>query len=71
MKVLSQYTPYLFYVFIYILERERRHFPWVNNKRSPPVSQESAQGRRYIPHGYGDDFNFKPHPSFQEPEYTE
>jgi len=55
----------------YFSEREKRHFPWLNNKRSPPEYQLPQQGRRYIPHGYGDDFQFVPHPPFQEPEYTE
>ncbi|KAL4233127.1 spermatogenesis-associated serine-rich protein 1 [Mactra antiquata] len=50
-------------------ERERRHFPLIDN--SPSVPQYKARGRRYIPHGYGIYDEWKPHPQNIQPEFTE
>ncbi|ELU16153.1 hypothetical protein CAPTEDRAFT_228022 [Capitella teleta] len=49
------------------IEREKRHYG-DHNKASKSVYK--PQGRRYIPHGYGDEYAFVPHATSIQPEYT-
>ena len=49
---------------------ERRHFPDLSNCRGV-ISPHKPRGRRYIPHGASEDVEFKPHPPFMSPQYTE
>lgn len=51
------------------VERERRHFVTLHNGETS--QDEKPRARRYIPHGYGGDEDFKPHPHFIKPKYTE
>ncbi len=53
---------------LFILEREKRHYG-IHNQGSEPETKD--RGRRYIPHGYGEDVDFKPHPQSVDPRYTE
>lgn len=39
-------------------EQEKRHYPSIHNQASQ--SEFRAHGRRYLPHGYGDDLDFVP-----------
>lgn len=50
-------------------EREKKHFPTLSNTETNQKYQ--PRGRRYIPHGYGDDYEFHPHPQHIDPAYTE
>lgn len=50
-------------------ERERRHFARCYNQDSD--SEVKPRGRRYIPHGYGDDGDWRPHPVHLDVRYTE
>ncbi|XP_048766314.1 uncharacterized protein LOC125673673 isoform X4 [Ostrea edulis] len=50
-------------------ERERRHFPDIHNNCSLPAYR--AQGRKYIPHGYGFYDEWTPHNQFIKVQYTE
>lgn len=50
-------------------EREKRHYPEFDNRPSEPVY--NPRGRRFIPHGAGDELDFTPHGAFIDPEYTE
>ena len=56
--------------YILLSEREKKHFPQLTNRQS---SQNlKPRGRRYIPHGYGDDYEFNPHPPHTaDIEYSE
>ena len=66
----SQIFVYLVHTMhVIVAERERKHFPKLSNRQSVPTYR--ARGRRYIPHGYGDDYEFIPHPEHIEPAYTE
>jgi len=51
------------------MERERRHYVTLHN--SETCQSDKPRARRYIPHGYGDDEGFIPHPKYKEPKYTE
>lgn len=51
-------------------EREKRHFPLLSNAPSE-LNCHKDRGRTYIPHGYGIQPEFKPHPPHIEPRYTE
>ena len=53
----------------YFSERERRHFVTLHN--SETSQSEKPRARRYIPHGYGGDEEFRPHPQYIKPKYTE
>ncbi|XP_021376836.1 spermatogenesis-associated serine-rich protein 1-like isoform X2 [Mizuhopecten yessoensis] len=50
-------------------QRERRHFPHIDNSASVPKYRSS--GRRYIPHGYGFDDGWAPHPQNIQVKYSE
>lgn len=50
-------------------ERERRHYPGLDNEQSK--SADKPRARKYIPHGYGEDYEFVPHNRHINPRYTE
>ena len=50
-------------------ELERRHYPHLDNRVSK--SADKPRARRYIPHGYGEDYEFIPHSKHIEPNYSE
>ncbi|XP_052811498.1 spermatogenesis-associated serine-rich protein 1-like isoform X3 [Mya arenaria] len=52
------------------IERERRHFPQIDNQPGDLPSYK-PRGRRYIPHGYGMYDEWRPHPQGVQPQYTD
>ena len=50
-------------------ERERKHFPHLTNNETQ--TRYKARGRRYIPHGYGDDYEYTPHAEHIDVKYSE
>lgn len=54
-----------------ILERGKKHFPSLHNHQSSSAGAKSQGTRRYLPHGYGLDYNFRPHVQHVQPEYSE
>lgn len=52
-------------------ERERRHFPLIQNIESEYAAGYKPRGRRYIPHGYGFYDEWTPHNQNIQIEYSE
>ncbi|XP_013389114.1 spermatogenesis-associated serine-rich protein 1-like [Lingula anatina] len=53
-----------------IQELEKRHFPDIHNRRGP-LPHYKPTGRVYIPHGYGEQPDWRPHNENITPRYSE
>lgn len=49
----------------------KKHFPSLHNHQSHSTAVEARRMRRYIPDGYGLDYDFRPHVQYIQPKYSE